>query len=264
MAQDEIADETAYFVPTGPGRYRPTLHVQGAWSEDEQHIGALSGLITHEVLRHEPRAELQLGRITFEVLGRLAREEVSIEVSTLRPGRTIELLEATATIGERVVVRARAWRLQTSDSSDVAALEMPTLPPQEQCEPYDAAAQWKGQFLRSFTYRSAPNGRPGRRSVWVSTDIPLIEGEDAEPLATYMVRVDPANGVATRVHPEELMFPSIDLTVHFVREPDPAWVGLDTSVSFGNTGIGLTSTHLHDVHGVVGHAEQLLTIRRHP
>ena len=46
-----------------------------------------------------------------------------------------------------------------------------------------------------------------------------------------------------------------------LRRPDPEWVGLDTSVSFGPDGVGLTSTVLNDVHGPVGTAAQSLTLR---
>ncbi|WP_231640705.1 hypothetical protein [Nocardiopsis sp. NRRL B-16309] len=33
---------------------------------------------------------------------------------------------------------------------------------------------------------------------------------------------------------------------------------------FGPTGQGITSTVLHDATGPVGHAQQILTVRRHP
>ncbi len=57
------------------------------------------------------------------------------------------------------------------------------------------------------------------------------------------------------------MFPNTDLTVHLYRTPVGDWVGFDTSVSFGPTGVGLTSSILHDVEGPVGRAEQILTVR---
>jgi hypothetical protein len=39
---------------------------------------------------------------------------------------------------------------------------------------------------------------------------------------------------------------------------------LDTTVTFGPTGQGLTSTVLYDVDGPVGHALQMLTVRPVP
>ena len=60
------------------------------------------------------------------------------------------------------------------------------------------------------------------------------------------------------------MFPNVDLTIHLFRQPVRGWVGFDTRVTMGPTGLGLTSTTLHDVEGPVGRAEQLLTVREMP
>ena len=57
------------------------------------------------------------------------------------------------------------------------------------------------------------------------------------------------------------MFPNVDLTIHLFREPVRGWVGFDTKVTMGTTGMGLTSTTLHDELGPVGRAEQILTVR---
>lgn len=64
-----------------------------------------------------------------------------------------------------------------------------------------------------------------------------------------------------REQPTEWMFPNVDLTIHLHRQPEGRWTGLDTTVVFGPTGQGLTSTVLHDVNGPVGRAEQILTVR---
>ncbi len=57
------------------------------------------------------------------------------------------------------------------------------------------------------------------------------------------------------------MFPNVDLSIHLYRQPEGRWVGLDTGVVFGRDGQGLTSTVLHDMHGPVGQAQQILTVR---
>ncbi|CAM5645040.1 hypothetical protein STENM36S_06164 [Streptomyces tendae] len=93
----------------------------------------------------------------------------------------------------------------------------------------------------------------------------LSEGlENASPLASYVALVDTANGIAVRQSPREWMFPNVDLTLHLHRAPRGRWTGLDTTVVFGPTGQGVTSTVLHDLDGPVGHAQQLLTVRPQP
>ena len=207
---------------------------------------------------------MTISRVSLEILGQIPLQETQIEVQTLRPGRTIELIEATVTIGGRTIIRARAWRLQTQDTSAVAGLELPSMPPVEQCSPYLTSAEWPGRFLATLEGRAAPGGRDGRRQVWARTGVPLVAGTTVSPLASYLTLVDLANGIATRVRPTEPMFPNVELTIHLLRTPDPTWTGLDTSVSFGANGIGLTSTTLNDIAGPVGRAEQSLTVRELP
>ncbi len=76
--------------------------------------------------------------------------------------------------------------------------------------------------------------------------------------------MDTANGIAVRRPPTEWMFPSVDPTVHLHRRPGGDWTGLDTTVVFGPTGQGLTSTVPHDLDGPVGTAQQILTVRPQP
>lgn len=260
----EPAASHAYYVPLGAGSYRPTILVQGAWREDEQHMSVVTGLLAHELERHELREGMVISRISIEILGQIPLQETHVAVQTIRPGRTIELLEATVTIGDRVILRARAWRLATQDTSDVGGVELGAMPPVQDCEPYDGAAEWQGAFLATLEYRRASGGRDGRRQVWARTGTPLLEGEQVSPLATYLMLVDLANGIATRVRPSTLLYPNVELSIHLLRTPAPEWVGLDTSVSFGSNGIGLTSTTLNDLHGPVGRAEQSLTVRHLP
>ena len=83
-------------------------------------------------------------------------------------------------------------------------------------------------------------------------------------MAAYLGLVDTANGMNVRLDPRDWAFPNVDLTVHLYRTPEGGpghWIGLDTTVIVGTSGVGLTSSTLHDEHGPVGRAEQGLTVR---
>ena len=115
----------SYYEPAGENRYKPTTHAGGAWDPEEQHFSPLGGLVVHAIDRfaaERPRSggALLLSRVSFDILGRLALDECEIRVQTLRPGRTIELVEAVVLIGDRPVVRARAWLLNAGDTAAVA------------------------------------------------------------------------------------------------------------------------------------------------
>ncbi|AKT52527.1 thioesterase [Arsenicicoccus sp. oral taxon 190] len=262
-----------YYAALGEGRYQPTLHAQGAWNDWEQHMAPASGLLVHALEQHEVRADMQLARITFEILGVIPAAEVRIECRTVRPGRTIELVEATmlaptvtsdGAYADKPVVRATAWRLIQQDTTEVAGGFQPGLPAPDQAEPWDSTTIWGGGFIRSLDFRSVEGGVPGRGKAWVGTDLGLVDGEESSEVARFLGLVDTANGIAVRQHPGEWMFPNVDLTVHLFRRPRFGWLGLDTQVTFGETGLGLTSSDLYDEDGPVGRVEQILTVRPFP
>lgn len=261
---ETVGDRSGYFERTGEGRYKPTAHVGGAWRTDEQHFSPLGGLIVHAIEQAraaEGRPELLMSRISFDILGKIALEEFDVHVETVRPGKTIELTEATVVIGGRAVVRARAWLLAAVDTDVVAGGGPGALTPPEQLEPWAMGSVWSGGFIESLHTRVIGRPQPGRTTAWVTTGHALVEGEEVSPLASFVALIDTANGIAVRQEPTKWMFPNVDLTIHLHRQPEGDWTGLDTRVTFGSSGQGLTSTDLHDVHGPVGHAEQILTVR---
>ncbi|MDI3387602.1 thioesterase family protein [Streptomyces sp. B-S-A8] len=260
----------SYFESIDEHRYKPTPHASGAWSVDEQHFSPLGGLLVHAMDRHLaqrrrtqdlPDDGLLLSRISFDILGRLALDEIEIRVETLRPGRTIELLEAVALIAGRPVVRARAWRLAAADTSSVAGGAAGRLTSPQEVAPWPMESVWPGGYIASIDVRPLAPPQPGRTTAWISTPLDLVAGQPSSALASYVALVDTANGIAVRRSPTEWMFPNVDLTLHLHRQPVGGWTGLDTTVTFGPTGQGITSTVLHDVEGAVGHAQQVLTVR---
>jgi hypothetical protein len=254
----------AYYVRLDAERFQPTVHAQGAWNDHEQHMAPVSGLLAHALERHAPRPELVMARVTYEILGLIPLEPTTLRVRTVRPGRTIELLEAVASVDGRDVVRARAWRLAIQDTAAVAGGLPRAMPPRERCAPHGASATWPGGSIRSVQVLRAPTGGSGEGQAWLRTALALVEGEPATPTAAFLGLVDTANGMNVRLDPREWAFPNVDLSVHLHRAPQGGpgrWVGLDTLVTIGAGGVGLTSTTLHDELGPVGRAEQILTVR---
>ncbi|WP_223358077.1 thioesterase family protein [Leifsonia sp. ZF2019] len=256
---------TAYFLQTSERTFEPTRRVGGAWADDEIHFSPLGGLIAHAILRHAADRQgppLQLGRISYDILGFLALEPVELTVETIRPGRTIELVEATAVIRGRAVVKARAWLLAAFDTAEVAGGASEGLVSPEAAVSWPMADVWRGGYVASLDARAVLPPEPGRATVWLSTPCDLVAGVEVDPVAAWLALVDTANGVAVRRHPTEWMFPNVDLTVHLHRTPAGPWLGLDTEVVFGATGLGVTRSVLHDAAGACGFAEQSLTIRK--
>ncbi|NKX50913.1 thioesterase family protein, partial [Arthrobacter deserti] len=176
----------AYYVRLAGNRFHSTLHSQGAWNAHEQHMAPASGLLIHEVLRRHPRPEMVISQATFEILGLIHGGEFEVRTEGVRPGRTIELIEATLSGNGRPAVRALIWRLLTADTADVAGTDGGLLRPPADCPPYLMARDWEGGFVRSVEFRTAYDGGPGRRAAWLRSAPALVEGEDSPPLARYV------------------------------------------------------------------------------
>lgn len=254
----------AYFERLGEQRFTATELAGGAWNPEEQHIAPMMGLMTHLTeLDHVPRDPEKLmlpGRISVEILGTLSFEPFDIEVEVTRPGRTIELIEAVCIQSGRPAVRVRTWFLKKGETETIAGTEFPEIPgPSDDALP-GLGIGWSGGFAGSIVGRREQTA-PGRGFAWWSTEVPLLKEEDTSNLAMYMGLVDFANGIAVRADPKEVIFPNLDLTAHFFRLPEGKWVGADTSVSFGASGIGLTNSVLHDEFGPIGTCSQVLTVR---
>ncbi len=254
----------SYYVRLDDHRFRSTEHTEGAWQPGEQHMAPISGVMVHAIecfIADRGRDDLQLSRITFEILGMIPAGDCDVSVETIRRGRTIELLEATMIITGRPVIRARAWRLARIDTAIVAGGQPEPLPPPDDLAPWPGSSQWSGGYIRSVEIRPLPGGRPGRGRGWLRTSIDLVAGEACSDLARFIGLVDTANGIAVRESPAAWMFPNVELSIHLYRQPVWGWVGLDTTVIFGGDGVGLTTSALHDIHGPVGRVEQSLTVR---
>ena len=257
-------DVEAYFVRLGDGLFRATDYTSGAWSVSEQHISPMVGLITHEIERATHDDAKSVARLSVDILGVVAVGDFEMTVHVVRPGRTIALIESQVAQGGRTVAIARAWCLAAHDTSAIAGSEVDDLPGPDELPPWDIRSVWPGGYVESLDVRRMPDAETGRVVAWVRSPIDLLAGEATSPLARWMALVDTANGISVRSSPRQWLFPNVDLTVHLHREPRDLWIGFDTRVTFGATGLGVTSSVLHDVHGPVGHAEQMLTIRKAP
>jgi hypothetical protein len=255
----------SYFARAGRTTYRATAHTGGAWTVDEQHIAPALGLLAHVVesdrdARRGP--DLVVSRLSYDILGTLPVDEVEVGVRVLRPGRTIELVEATLSHGGRVGLVLRAWLQQPGDSTGLAGSHLPAIPGPEEIPAWDPTTVWPGGFIASVEVRRHQTA-PGRATFWVRTSVPLVDDEPVGELARFVGLLDISNGMTVRTSPHDLAFPNLDLTAHLFAQPQGDWVGFDTTVSFGPGGVGLTSSVVHDLRGPVGTSAQALTLRPH-
>ncbi|PIE48031.1 MAG: thioesterase [Gammaproteobacteria bacterium] len=245
-------------------KYKSTIHAQGAWNEHEQHIGPTTGVICRDMMNYLPRDDMRIGRLSFDILGVIPFGEIQIKTHTIRSGRTIELIESVVSANDRTYVIARAWRMQMSDTTEIKSLQDMPAKPLSACDEIDIMSKWGGGFMYSLRTRRASDNRLGHGLAWVSTETEMVEGNLTSDFVRLMGLVDTANGISPCIEPKngQWIYPNLDLQIHMHRMPQGQWLGLETVQQIGTDGIGLTSSILHDVHGVFGRSEQILTVRK--
>ena len=242
--------------------FHPTIHTQGAWNSDEQHMGAASGIIAYELENFMPRTGMRIARISYDIWGKINLCDFTVTTRLIRPGKTIELIETQLEANGRTCVVARAWRMVTTDTTLVAGIEDKPIHSPEDYEPWGKLATWPGGFIQSLIGRSDKNNRQGKGIIWLNTSLKLLDNEETSDFVHLTSLVDMANGTAPRQDtPFAFTFPNLDLQLHMYRMPKGRWLGIEAVQQYGNDGIGLTSSILHDIHGPYGRCEQILTLR---
>ncbi|HYV15303.1 MAG TPA: thioesterase family protein [Conexibacter sp.] len=253
----------AIYVPDGPDRFMPTELARGPWDPDAQHGGAPAALLARAVEHLDGGTAMAVVRLTYELLRPVPLAPLELRSRVTRPGRRVQLVEASLHHDEQEMVRATALRIR---QDDVSAPQPAATPP--------PAGPGEGALL------VAPSERPtsfawdameirfvagsfwevGPAFAWFRLRAPLVAGEQPSPLQRLAAAGDFGNGIATAVSWRTHVFINPDLTLYVERLPEGEWVGLDARTRLGEAGAGVSDSVLHDERGRVGRAQQSLYV----
>jgi hypothetical protein len=254
----------AFFLPRADGRYEASEHTSGPWDPRLQHAGPPAALIGRALERCEPRPEMLISRLTFEILHAVPVGEVEVTTRVARPGRSVELLEASLSAAGREVVRASAWRVLRAPEGTATPLpyELPPLPDAEAPMP----AQLESGYLKAVEWRPVRGGflEPGPAAAWTRIRVPVVEGEAPTGLQRLLAVADSGNGISGTLDMSRWWFINPELTVHLEREPQGEWICLDAATSIRPGGAGLATSILSDLQGPVARGAQTLYVGRRP
>src|SRR5438046_3466790 len=96
----------ALFVPEGE-RFLPTELCRGPWSPDAQHGGPPAALMARAAERFEGGEEMAVARLTVELLSPVPLVPLTVAARWARPGRKVQIVEASLRAGGGGVARAR-------------------------------------------------------------------------------------------------------------------------------------------------------------
>ncbi|HEY0934307.1 MAG TPA: thioesterase family protein [Trebonia sp.] len=255
----------SFFVPLGDDRWQATVHTTGPWDARSQHGGPPSALLARAMQHCEPRDELMIARFTCEILRPIPVGETTVQARLVRPGRSVELLEAVMTAGGREVARASAWRILRTGGEPVASrLPVPAALPGGPSVPPPPG--WVDGYLSAIEWRAVSGGFtvPGPTTVWTRMRYPLVPDEEPAPLERVLIVADSGNGASWELDIARWHFINPELTVHLFREAAGEWICLDAHTAIAPGGVGLASSVLSDQAGPVGTGAQSLLIAPRP
>lgn len=207
----------------------------------------------------------QVGRVVFEILRPVPIGEVRIASRILRPGKKVQLVEASLSADGGELMRATAWVLRTAEvelpEEAMARDEVPQ-GPEEGWAPEFFPTGWDEGYQTGMEFRAVAGAflEPGPATFWLRMRHPLVEGEAPTALQRALIAADVGNGISAVLDYRSYVFINVDLTVHFERMPAGEWVCVDAVTRPQPTGIGTAESVLSDTGGRIGQAAQSLLI----
>ena len=251
------------YVADGDLRFSPTELTRGPWSDAAQHGGAPASLLAGLIEDHE-RSGARVARLTVELLRPVPLTPLEVRIETVRPGRKVQLIQASLLADDREVVRATALRIRVRS----LGLDDPRPEPVPERGTrsdfiFDPGVVMFGSAFDIRRERDWHAGSVGPQVVWFRLRVPVVEGREASPLQRLAAAADFPNGISSVVPWDEgWIFINPDLTIHVARAPRGEWIGLDARTVPGDDGVGIAEAAIFDEHGRVGRSTQSVLFDR--
>jgi hypothetical protein len=248
------------------GAFEPSELTRGPWDPDAQHAGPPAALLGRAIERCGEPDGTHVGRVTFEILRPVPITTLTVSARVARPGRSVELVEASLADADGDVMRAAGWRLRTepTELEPAPSDEPPARGPGEGTPQDFFPTGVDVGYHTAMEYRFVTGAflELGPAVVWMRMRHALVEGEEPSPLQRVLVAADSGNGVSAALDYHRYLFINTDLTVHLHRQPETEWVCLDAVTRLDQAGIGMSDTELWDERGRIGRAAQTLLVRQ--
>lgn len=254
----------SFYVPVGESSFVSTAATVGPWSPKLQHAGPPIALVARALERLPGAPEgARVARVTVEILAPVPVDGVlELDAQVVRPGGKIAMLEAQARVGDKVLLRARAWRLTAAAgrSTEIDHAPAPPLPAVSENQGFHGVPNFGYADALEWRFVEGRFDARGPAVLYTRPRLPLVPGETMSPLQRVLVMLDAANGVSAELDPRAWTFVPVDLTCVLFGAPASAWVGMDARTTIGDDGLGLARTTIFDEHRVIGRSLHTLWI----
>lgn len=249
----------AFFEQLERDLFRSTKWTIGPWGPDSQHAGPPSALLGRAVEEAGARDDMNVARMTIEILRPVPIADLRVEAAVVRPGRSVQLVEADLFAGDDRVMSARGWMIRSGslDLPKPAPSSPPELPDtsaggisEGEATDYLHAMEWR--FVEGSFFENGP------ATAWLRMRYPLVAGETVSALGRVLVAADSGNGISGALDFTKWVYVNPDLTVYLHRPLEGEWVCLEARTIPEATGIGLAHATVYDRRGPIGKSAQSL------
>jgi acyl-CoA thioesterase len=255
---------SALFTPRGD-TFVPAAVARSPWSSATLHGGSVAALLARAVESCVPEDDQLVTRLTIELMRPVPVVPLRVDAEVIRPGRKVQLVEASVWDGEEPLVRARALLLRTIDAPvpEGASASGPLVPgPERGRETASPRGGYEALHNEGTEIRFVGGAfvEPGPATVWIRLRQPVVSGEEPSPLQRVAAAADFGNGVSAVLDFTRWVFVNPDLTIYLNRLPVGQWVCLEARTEVEAHGVGMAHSRLHDEHGPIGRAVQSLLL----
>jgi hypothetical protein len=258
-----MSDEAVFLARDG--HFVATELARGPWDPGAQHGGASAALLMRAFEQLPAASGLSISRVTYEFLRPVPLGELEVSAEVVRPGRRVQLLEASVSArGGLEVVRARALQVHRADprAPRTAPLSPPPIGP-EQGRDNDFRPPHRPMFAPDAIEVRFIDGTfdgDGPSTAWFRLRAQLVAGEPTSQLQLLAAAGDFGNGISSILPWDKYVFINPDLTLYIEREPAGDWICLESRTIIAPEGIATAESVLYDLSGRVGTATQALLV----
>lgn len=250
----------------------PTALARGPWSPEAQHGGAPAALLARAVERFDGGERMIVVRVTVELVRPVPIAPLRLVTRLARPGKKVQLVEASLLVAETGVEVARAIGLRMRRTElPLPEGAMPTGAPPAPTAGFVSRPPWADKVAYEAFHTGAIEMRfvrgsfaePGPATAWLRLRVPLVAGERTSALSRVAAAADFGNGISWVLTREDgYRFINPDLTIYLHRHPVGEWIALESTTLPDPSGVGLAESRLYDERGPIGRSVQSLLIER--
>ncbi len=171
----------SFYVRTGDDTFVATAATSSPWDPRMQHGGPPTALVAHVLADAHPRDDVRIARVNSEFLGAIPVGTMRVRTRVARPGKRIEMLEASIEIEGRDAVTARVWRIATQPEGTIPPGVTPADPVPPLPGPVPVPSWLHFGYGEAIEWRDVHGtGVPGPATVG-RPRVPLVGGEATRP-----------------------------------------------------------------------------------